>query len=24
LKYDMDDAIGKLVRGSMAGTINKL
>ena len=24
LKYDMDDANGKLVRGSMAGTINKL
>ena len=24
LKYDMDDANGKLVRGSMAGTINEL
>ena len=24
LKYDMDDSQGKLVRGSIAGTINKL
>jgi len=24
LKYDMDDSQGELVRGSLAGTINKL